>query len=154
MEWYEWVMMFGGTGLVGLIIADIYLFFKMRGKKAIDKHKEEKELEQRKLIAEVVKEVMAPSCGNLQIIKDELVEVKREIDEIKTEDIKILKAANRDSLRNQLLNHWRQCKQKGYRTTEDIRNFEYMYESYTKLKGNSFILDIAKQFDELDTKID
>ena len=28
MEWYEWVMMFGGTGLVGLIIADIYLFFK------------------------------------------------------------------------------------------------------------------------------
>ena len=83
MEWYEWVMMFGGTGLVGLIIADIYLFFKMRGKKAIDKHKEEKELEQKKIIAEVVKEVMAPSCGNLQLIKDKIVEIKKKLMELK-----------------------------------------------------------------------
>jgi len=178
MEWYQWVMMFGGTALVGLIIADIYIFFKSRSKKAIEKHRHAKEQDERALIADVVKEVMAPSCSNLESIKTEVINVKTDLEElkpikadvlavkteilavkkevttIKKEDIKLLAAANRDSLRNQLLTVFRECQAKGYKTTEDIRNFEYMFDSYKALGGNSFMIDIAKQMEHIPPKVE
>lgn len=171
MEWYQWLTLFGFTALFGAILVDIYTRVKQGSKKIVDLHKKEKEQNERELIADVVKEVMSPSCSNLELIKDKLVtieteveglkpikddviEIKKEISNITNSDIPLLKCANRDSLRNQLLVVFRQCEEKGYRTTEDIRNFEYMFDSYKKLGGNSFMINIAEEFSHIDHKLD
>ena len=126
---------------------DIYTRFKHTSKKMINKRKEE----QTEDLVKIVKKVVA---DELEPVKKDITEIKNEISTIKNQDIKVLKVANRDSLRNQLLNVYRDCETKGYQTMEDSKNFLYMLSSYRNLDGNSFIENIAKHMENIPTKMD
>lgn len=147
MEWYQWLSLFGFTALFGAILIDIYTRIKQGSKKIVEKKKKENKEELVGIIKGVVQEELKP-------IKKDVVEIKEEITIIKVDDINILRAANRDSLRNQLLVVFRECQSKGYKTVEDTRNFEYMFDSYKNLGGNSFMLDIAEQMKHIPSKVE
>jgi len=147
MEWYNWLTLFGGSALFGAIAVDIYVKIKYSSKKVIERKKKERDDELGRLISGVVKKELEP-------VKQEISQVKQEITIIKSDDINVLRTANRDSLRNQLLTVFRECQFKGYRTIEDIRNFEYMFDSYKNLGGNSFMINIAEQMEHIPPQID
>lgn len=147
MEWYQWLTLFGFTALFGAILVDIYTRIKQGSKKIVEKKKAENKADLTATIKEIVKDELQP-------VKQSMTDIKNEITIIKVEDIKLLRAANRDSLRNQLLVVFRECQSKGYKTVEDTRNFEYMFESYKNLGGNSFMLDIAEQMKHIPSKVE
>ena len=147
MEWYQWLTLFGFTALFSAILVDIYTRIKQGSKKIVEKKKAESKAELVATIKDVVQDELLP-------VKQNIADIKNEITIIKAEDIKVLRAANRDSLRNQLLVVFRECQAKGYKTVEDTRNFEYMFESYKNLGGNSFMLDIAEQMKHIPSKVE
>lgn len=56
-------------------------------------------------------------------------------------------------LRNDLLDVYYKCAQKGFRTRYDSENFRDMYVAYVKLGGNSFIQhDVKTWFEEIPSK--
>lgn len=50
--------------------------------------------------------------------------------------------ATKCSLRNDMLSIYDRCKEKKQITKYQLQSFDYSYEQYKKLKGNSFIDDI------------
>ena len=130
MEWYNWFTLFGGSALLGAIAVDIYIRIKNGGKKAIDKHKDEKLQEEKKLIADVVQEVMAPSCANLAVIKNELTEIKQEL--------KTNKAATVTGLRADLMLLRDRFRDQGFASTNDKAAWMQLYHDYSDLGGNHF----------------
>jgi len=131
--------------LLGAIALDIYVHIKNGSKKIIDKKKQESKQE----LADSVTAVLTPA---LEPIKRDIDELKASVDNIANTDIPQLKDASRDSLRNQLLAVYRHCANLEYRTEEDSENFEYMFESYTGLGGNSFIVSLHEAFRDLPIK--
>lgn len=113
--------------LLGAIVMDVYVHIKVKSKKHLDKKKAEAETE----LKEVITQTIDPKLGKIQ------------------EDIKVLKVAVRDSLRNQLLAVYQHCVKHNGRTVEETENWEYMYSSYTALEGNSFIVVLHDEFLEL-----
>lgn len=124
------------SALAGAIVVDIFVHIKTSGKKYLDKKKKEEEAEHRAIIESVLKE--------------QLVDIRQDLHEMKDEDLPAIKEAVRDSLRNQLLAVYRHCEKLGYRTVEDSQNWEHMYSSYVRLGGNSFIVSMHDDFNEID----
>lgn len=58
--------------------------------------------------------------------------------------LKILKC----SLRNDMLDIWDKCKDKKQITRYQLQSFEYSYDLYKKLKGNSFIDEIKERLED------
>ena len=56
------------------------------------------------------------------------------------------------SLRNDILTCYYRCVEKGFRNDWDYTNIHDLYESYAELDGNSFVADVMKRFDELQTR--
>ena len=125
--WLITLIFAGATALVSLIIKDVYVFIKKSSKKAIEKEKEKRK--------EALREVLQESWGPLQ------------------KNIDLLMEGTKAMLRNSLLENYRSCRRRGYRTKEDCENFLDMYEVYISLGGNSFIQHNVKMwFDEIPTE--
>lgn len=125
--------------VLGAVATDLYVHFKNKTKKAIEKHKKERQAELKEALMPCIEEAIKP-------VSDKIDAIDTDVREIKNNDIPMLKNANRDSLRNQLFAAYRHCDKIGYRTTEDTENFLHMKESYEKLGGNGVIADIHRQF--------
>ena len=127
------------SAIFGALAVDIYARVKAGSKKIMKKAKQEKDQELRQTITETLTAAFEP-------IREDIAIVKRDLNEIVTEDLPQLKRATRDSLRNQLLAVYRHCEKYGGRTLEDTENFEYMFKSYEALGGNSFITTVRDSF--------
>lgn len=102
------------------------------------KRKAEAKKERQEEIREVFKSEIKPLEERLRIVEDLL----------KTDC-----EGTQAGLRNDLLNAYYTCAQKGFRTRYDSENFRDMFEAYTKLKGNSFIQhDVKNWFEEIPSK--
>lgn len=123
MELWQTILTTAITTLVGIVVTDIVIRLKTSGKK----HNEARRKERLKEIREVVEEVIEP-------VKIEITEIKQDITAIRDTDVRDLKKANRDSLRNQLYNIYDKCIE--YRTASDIENEAEMFDSYKALNGN------------------
>ena len=103
------------SALGGAVVLDLYLHFKNKTKKAIDKHKQEKTEEYKAIVVPCITEAIQP-------LNDKLSDVEKKVDTIADTDLPQLKQANRDSLRNQLFASYRHCAKLGYRSVEDTTN--------------------------------
>lgn len=139
MELWQTIITTAITTLVGIIITDIVIRVKTSGKKHNEKRKKERLDEMREVVEEVIKPVQV-----------EVAEIKQDITAIRTTDIRELKKANRDSLRNQLYTIYDRCIE--YRTASDIENEAEMFDSYKTLNGNHGCDTRHKLFMQLPTE--
>jgi hypothetical protein len=100
------------SSVFGAMVLDIYLHFKNKGKKAIEKRKKEKQDEFKEVVVPCIEDAIKP-------LSDKLSDVEQKVDAMAGNDLPLLKQANRDSLRNQLFASYRHCAKLGYRTIED-----------------------------------
>ncbi len=54
------------------------------------------------------------------------------------------------SLRNDILDIWDRCKEKKQITRYQLQSFEYSYDLYKKLKGNSFVDEIKERIERFE----
>ena len=125
-NWLSIVLALGGSTLCGLIVTTIWNKIAKHNRK-IQELQEEKKTN--KLIT---------------TIKENNKPIEEKID--------LIALGTQATLRNDLLNCYYACDQKGYKTYEDIQNFADMYEVYHNLHGNSFIEQTAKIFAKLPTE--
>lgn len=116
--------------LLGAIALDTYSRLKARSKKVLEKKKAEEDERFKKLI---------------EPLQAELSKVSG--------DLKNISEGVRDSLRNQLHTLYKHCLKVGFRTSEDTQNFEHMFESYTKLGGNGYMVTVHTSFLALPERI-
>ena len=125
-DWLSIVLALGGSTLCGLIVTTIW--------NKIAKHNRKiQELQDKKKTNELI-----------DTIKENNKPIEEKID--------LIALGTQATLRNDLLNCYYACDQKGYKTYEDIQNFADMYEAYHNLHGNSFIEQTAKIFAKLPTE--
>ena len=130
------------SGLLGAIILDIYIHIKKGTKKAVERRKKEKQDEFKEIVVPCIEEAIKP-------LSDKMTVVEKKVDTIAENDLPVLKQANRDSLRNQLFASYRYCRKTGFRSIEDTKNWESMYESYIALGGNGFIPELKTKFEAI-----
>ena len=161
--WLTIVLALGGSALISTVIG----FITTRALKNIadkkDKEKAEKEQkelkdkadlekfryqqereERRNDTKDIVNDALKGINVQLQVLNKRFDHVDSVLD--------IHGEANLASLRNDILNFYYLCVDKGYRSDEDYTNMDDMYKAYVKLDGNSFIEDKIKEFKKLPTK--
>lgn len=85
------------------------------------------------------------------IIKQQIEPFKKHLKELDSA-IASIENGILSGLRNDILNCYYRCLDKGYRNDYDTINMNDMFEAYTGLHGNSFIGDIMERFKSLPTK--
>jgi len=68
------------------------------------------------------------------------------------EDMDTQSEALQASLRNSILNLYYKCKEKNSITDFELQNLSYLFDNYTKLKGNSFVKDCVSYLKGLERK--
>lgn len=63
---------------------------------------------------------------------------------------KVILKGTKCSLRNDMLDIWDKCKDSKKITKYQLQSFEYSYDLYKKLKGNSFIDEINERIKDFD----
>jgi len=139
MEILVTILIAAATALAGAIAVDIYVHLKNKSKKAMERHKKEKQEEFKEIVVPCIEEAIKP-------LSDKMTDVEEKVDSMAENDLPLLKQANRDSLRNQLFASYRHCAKLGFRTMEDTKNWEAMYDSYVALGGNGFMPEIKEKF--------
>ena len=141
MDWYHVVSLIITTlavpTLIGLIWKEIVEYKK---KKKEESAKDKKEKEEKKLVDNIetaVSKAIAP--------------VEQKLDRIEGR-LSLVENSSQASLRNDLLKCYRECSDKGYRTSEDTQNWFKMYQAYHDLKGNSFIDQTKIDFNNILTE--
>lgn len=64
--------------------------------------------------------------------------------------VKIVLKVMKCSLRNDMLDIWDKCKPTKQITSYQLQAFEYSYDLYKKLKGNSFIDEIKERIEKFE----
>ena len=59
--------------------------------------------------------------------------------------VNLTKKANKCSLRNDILDIYDRCKERGKITHYQLQSINYSYDLYKKLKGNSFVDEIIEK---------
>lgn len=125
-DWLSIVLALGGSTLCGLIVTTIWNKIAKHNRRIQELQEEKK--------------------------TNELIDTIKENNKPIEEKIDLIALGTQATLRNDLLNCYYACDQKGYKTYEDIQNFADMYEAYHNLHGNSFIEQTAKIFAKLPTE--
>ena len=140
MVWYEVLtVMVSILSLLG-VGTIMQLFWKDRHEKRKQNSEEVKEQEKKERQEEI-----------REVIKEEITPLRKEVKDIQ-QQLEINKEGTKAGLRNDLLNSYYSCSKKGYRTNEDIMNWEDMTEAYYNLGGNSFIVEIDKIINSIDSE--
>lgn len=133
-EWLSILLaIFGGTGLLSLLVKDIYSGIKNNTKKAVQRKKEEKKAETLELAAEIVKP-----------LETKLDNLTSKLDKVEDGTL--------STLRNDILTCYYRCVEKHYRNDYDYQNMHHMFDTYKELNGNSYVADVMERFDNLPTK--
>ena len=125
-DWLSIILALGGSTLCGLIVTTIWNKIAKHNRRIQELQEEKK--------------------------TNELIDTIKENNKPIEEKIDLIALGTQATLRNDLLNCYYACDQKGYKTYEDIQNFADMYEAYHNLHGNSFIEQTAKIFAKLPTE--
>lgn len=64
--------------------------------------------------------------------------------------VKSINKASKCSLRNDILDIYDRCKEKGQITHYQLQSIQYSYDLYKKLKGNSFVDEIIKRIEDFE----
>lgn len=123
MELWNTILTTCVATLVAALVTDIIVRVKASSKKSLNRRK----AEQREEIIDIFAEATQP-------LKDDLNKVNEQLDDLIRNDLKILKKANRDSIRTQLYEIYDRCEL--YKTTNDIETESELFDSYKALKGN------------------
>lgn len=83
----------------------------------------------------------------MDIIKETIAPLEKKIDDIGSKLSKV-EDGTQSTLRNDILECYYKCLEKGYRSRYDYENVHHMYDSYKELKGNSYVAEVVKKFDE------
>ena len=136
----EWIT------IISLIISTLSIptLFGVIWKNLYDKKKENSQKTKEKKKEEFQNNVR-------EVLRQENEPIKQSIFEI-NEKLDLVSDGTLSSLRNDIKNCFYECVDKGYRTDYDFQNIHDLYDSYTKLGGNSFIKDIMSRFETLPTK--
>ena len=125
------------TTVIGLVIK--HYFNKQL------KTKEEREVELRALRDE--KNRREHEADMTRVVVDAMKPLEDKVDALNAKMDK-LEDGTLSTLRNDILNCYYKCVEKGYRNDHDYQNMHHMFESYKALNGNSYVADIVKRFDE------
>ena len=142
MTWYQIVSaLISLLTLLGLgTITKLYWEDKHKKKmneteEAKRRQKEERQTE----IKDAVSEIVDPFAEKLECQMD-AIEAR----------LKLSEQCDQAALRNSLMRLYYDCKEKGYRTVDDSKNYREMHEAYNAIGGNSFIdSDISRWFEDL-----
>ena len=149
MEWYQIMSLIVGPivsilTLLGLgTVTKLYWEDKHKKKQnETEEAKKRQKAERRKEIIDAVSETMGPCSKE---IRDSIQNIEKRLD--RTEK------CDQASLRNSLMSVYYACKEKGYRTEDDSKNYREMHEAYNEIGGNSFIdSDVSVWFDKIPLK--
>lgn len=130
--WLTIFLALGGSTLIALVVQGIAHLISERGKR---KAREIEEAVQEKRQRERIQEMRDVIKEEVNPIKGQVDSIAQMVNALQTEDISVLKEANKDSLRNQLYILYDRCYL--YKTDDDIENEAHMFKSYTALNGNS-----------------
>lgn len=138
MDWYQILCLVGIPTLSTLIMTAIFNHITNSSKKA----KEQRSAERKSDLKELFDEFILPMNGKTN-------EMDKKIDEMHS-DLRKVSVGTLASLRNDLLECYYNCKKKGYRNTDDTKNFNRMFNAYIDLGGNDIIEhDVAPSFHNL-----
>lgn len=142
MQWYQILsLVLSFLTLIGFGTV-MKLFWEDRHRKKIDESEEEKKrrkAEHHKEIAESISEVFSPWSKR----------IAESIEKIE-QRLALTEKCDLVGLRNSLMSIYYKCREKGYRTPDDSKNYREMHRVYNELGGNSFIdSDVSRWFDAL-----
>ena len=138
MELYQILCLIGIPTLSTLIVTAIFNWVLNGSKRA----KEQRSAERKADLKELFDEFIVPMDNKTN-------EMNTKIDNMHS-DLKKVSIGTLASLRNDLLECYYSCKKKGYRNTDDTKNFNRMFNAYIDLGGNDIIEhDVAPAFHEL-----
>lgn len=146
MEWYQ-IMSLVVSAIVSILTllgfgTVMKFYWEDKHKKKLNETEEAKKRqkdERHQEITAAVSEIMGPCSDE---IKGAIQNIEKRLD--RTEK------CDQASLRNSLMSVYYACKEKGYRTEDDSKNYREMHEAYNEIGGNSFIdSDVSKWFDKL-----
>ena len=131
MELYQLLCLIGIPTLSTLIITFVFNYLTNSGKKAKENRSRERK-------------------EDLKVLFDEFITpMDKKVDNISL-DLKKVSVGTLASLRNDLLECYYSCKRKGYRNSDDTKNFGRMFNAYIDLGGNDIIEhDVAPSFHNL-----
>ena len=132
------------TTVVGILIKRWFTKHDEKQAKIREEHERlaalEKEQERDRL-----KQEMDAHCNNqVNAMRQELGPIAKQLNCISNGTL--------SGLRNDILDCYYRCLEKGYRNDWDYTNIHDLYASYLSLGGNSFVADVMDRFDKLPTK--
>lgn len=137
MPWWATLIITAVTGTITWIISNALNALKQRSLK----YKGMKKKEYEDMVSDIANKVVA---GAFQPLEQEINTIKQ--------DISKLKEGTQASLRNDLLKTYNHCNRQGYKTKEEMQDFVDMFDAYRKLDGNSFIIELNKEFKNIPLK--
>ena len=138
MDWYQILCLIGIPTLSTLIVTAVFNHIMNGSKKAKDKRSQERKAD----LKELFDEFIVPMDNKTN-------EMDKKIDNMH-DDLRKVSVGTLASLRNDLLECYYNCKKKGYRNTDDTKNFNRMFNAYVDLGGNDIIEhDVAPSFHDL-----
>lgn len=82
--------------------------------------------------------------ANVASVQNEIKEVNDKLDRVADGTL--------STLRNDILNCYYKCREKGFRNDYDYTNIHDLWDAYKALNGNSFVEDVMNRFDNLPPK--
>ena len=123
--------------LFGLIWKEVVEYKKKKREKNTQLEEEEKKREEKKMMLDIVTEAINPLKSQLSRIETKL---------------SLVEESSQASLRNDLLKSYKECSDKGFRSSEETQNWFKMYQAYHNLGGNSFIDQTKVDFNQIPTE--
>lgn len=151
----EWAYALISIGSSTAFTTIVSLIIKHYFEKALKK-KEEKEIEQKAKDDELYRlqenerrqerkaDVLASVQEVITPLTEQIVSLNTKLDKVADGTL--------STLRNDILNGYYKCVDKGYRNDYDYQNIHHMFDSYKELNGNSYVADVVERFDNLPTK--
>lgn len=142
MPWYQWcsiivaVMSLLGVGTI------FSMFWKDRHD--IRQQNSTKEMQRKK--DERIDEMRTVFSEGFSPLEDKVDALGEKLD--------LINKGTLGTLRNDILEEYYKCQEKGYRNDYDYQNFMELYSAYHSLGGNCFVEDIKGRFEKLPSKED
>lgn len=132
------------TTVVGILIKRWFTQHDVKQAKIREEHERLAALEKEQEQAHLKQEMDAHCNNQVNAMRQEFGPIVKQLNCISNGTL--------SGLRNDILDCYYRCLEKGYRNDWDYTNIHDLYNSYLDLGGNSFVADVMDRFDKLPTK--
>ena len=132
------------TTVVGILIKRWFAQHDAKQAKIREEHERLAILEKEQERAHLKQEMDQHCNRQVSALREELLPI--------AEQLGCISSGTLSGLRNDILDCYYRCLEKGYRNDWDYTNIHDLYTSYLDLGGNSFVADVMDRFDKLPTK--